>query len=82
KSLILSMAVAGFLSGYAQKASTPYWLDPSMNRVGTEAPRSDFFAFETTGLAQKSDKKQSERYLSLEGKWKFNFTNDHQNAPK
>lgn len=76
------MAVAGFLSGYAQKASTPYWLDPSMNRVGTESPRSDFFAFETTGLAQKSDKKQSERYLSLEGKWKFNFTNDHQNAPK
>lgn len=76
------MAVAGFLSGNAQKAQTPYWLDPAMNRVGTEAPHSDFFAFENTELAQQSDKGQSKRYFSLEGNWKFNFANNHQDAPK
>lgn len=82
KSIILSLAFAGIVSCNAQKAATPYWLDPAVNRVGTEAPRSDFFAFETIESAQRADKKQSARYLSLEGKWRFNFVKDHNDAPK
>ncbi len=41
--------------------------NPLVNRVNVEAPRSDFFAFESTELAQKNDKKKSSRYLSLGG---------------
>ena len=59
----------------ATKRNLP-WLDQSQNRIGTEKPRADFFAFETTDKAMMADKHQSERYLSLEGKWRFNFANN------
>ncbi len=58
------------------------WLNPLVNRVNVEEPRSDFFAFESTDLAQKNDKKHSSRYMSLEGMWKFNFVKDHQDRPQ
>lgn len=82
KSLLLSIAAAGFLTCNAQESKTPYWLDLSVNRVNTMEPRSDFFAYESIDAAQKGDKKQSSRYLSLEGKWKFKFVKDHNLAPK
>ena len=58
------------------------WLNPLVNRVNCEVPRSDFFAFENVALTQQGDKTMSERYLSLEGLWKFKFVKDHQNRPK
>ena len=44
--------------------------------------RSDFFAFETPALAAQGNKAASKRYLSLEGKWKFHFANNHNDAPE
>lgn len=41
-----------------------------------------FFAYETENLAKADQKARSERYLSLEGKWKFNFSKDHDKAPR
>ena len=73
KVVLLSLVTAGVLACSAQKAKTPYWLDPAMNRVGTVAPHSDYFAFETVKAAQEGDKTKSSRYLSLEGKWKFSL---------
>ena len=46
------------------------------------APRAAFFAYETENLAKADQKARSERYLSLEGKWKFNFSKDHDKAPR
>lgn len=60
----------------------PKWLDPNVNRVGTEAPRSSFFAYESQELAQQADKSKSNRYLSLEGTWRFHWVKDHDKAPK
>lgn len=82
KTLLLTLALAGLLSGHAQNKAAPYWLDPAQNRINVEAPRSDFFAFESVEAAQKADKKQSSRYLSLEGMWRFNFVKNHYDAPK
>src|SRR5574344_619509 len=63
-------------------ADNPVWMDPSVNRLNCETPRANYFAYENDALAQKSDKSASSRYLSMEGKWKFNFVKDHNNAPK
>ena len=60
---------------------TPVWKDPSVNQVNREARRAVFFAFENEEKA-KGDKSQSERFLSMEGMWKFNFVKNHQDAPK
>ena len=60
---------------------TPVWKDPSVNQVNREARRAAFFAFEDADKAKANDKTKSSRYLSMEGKWKFNFVKDHNLAP-
>lgn len=84
KIILKSLLVLGLLPfvANAQNETKPYWLDQSKNRINTEEPRSDFFAFEDADKALNGDKKSSSRYISLEGTWKFNFVNDHQDAPK
>ena len=68
------------LSVYAAD-KTPVWRDPSVNQQNREPRRAHFFAFENAEKA-RGDKSASERYLSMEGIWKFHFVKDHQNAPK
>lgn len=83
KFLLAAMLTASFPAMAApQRQVKPYWLDPNVNNVGTEAPRASFFAFESEKLAQKGDKARSDRYLSMEGQWKFNFVKNHQDAPE
>ena len=68
------------VSVHAQK--TAVWLDPEVNQVNREARHAHFFAYENEDLARQADKAKSARFLSMEGKWKFNFVKDHQDAPE
>lgn len=82
KLILLGIAAACITTSAAQKnAHEPYWLNPSVNRIGTETPRADFFAFESITGAQSGDKSESKRYMTLEGKWKFKFSKNHNEAP-
>ena len=79
RKLVLLCVCGAFTLANAQKA--PVWRDASVNQQNREPRRAHFFAFENEDKA-KGDKKQSDRYLSMEGKWKFNFVKNHQDAPK
>ena len=79
RKLVLLCVCGAFTMASAQK--TPVWRDASVNQQNREPRRAHFFAFENEDKA-KGDKKQSDRYLSMEGKWKFNFVKNHQDAPK
>ena len=82
KLILLGIAAACITTSAAQKnAHEPYWLNPSVNRIDTETPRADFFAFESITGAQSGDKSESKRYMTLEGKWKFKFSKNHNEAP-
>ncbi len=76
--LSLTAVIAMTATAYVK----PYWLDPNVNQVNREARRAAFFAFEDADKAKVNDKTKSSRYLSMEGKWKFNFVKDHDKAPK
>ena len=81
--MLVALSMMAITATAAPKAAPkPYWLDPSVNRVGTEAPRSSFFAYESETLAKDGVKASSNRFLSMDGRWKFQFVKDHQNAPK
>ena len=80
KQLALLLLCSNMSQAIAQNAKE-YWLNPEVNRVNCEAPRSSFFAYESPELAMNADKTASSRYLSLEGMWKFKFVKDHQNRP-
>ena len=77
--LLLCMVCGVFTMASAQKA--PVWKDAGVNQQNREPRRAHFFGFESEDKA-KGDKEASERFLSMEGKWKFNFVKNHQDAPK
>ncbi|MBO4606534.1 MAG: DUF4981 domain-containing protein [Prevotella sp.] len=81
RKLMLSIAVAATATALAAPATTPVWRDPAVNQVNREARRADFFAFENVDKAKVGDKTKSDRYLSMEGMWRFNFVKDHDKAP-
>lgn len=80
RTLLFAALLTSSLATSAQKKE--YWLDPNTNRVGTTTLHANYFAFENIDLARQGDKSLSERYLSLEGKWKFQFVKDHDKAPQ
>ena len=73
------MVCGAFTMASAQKA--PVWKDAGVNQQNREPRRAHFFGFESEDKA-KGDKEASERFLSMEGKWKFNFVKNHQDAPQ
>ena len=79
RKLLLLMMCGAFTMASAQK--TPVWKDPQVNQQNREPRRAHFFAFENEDKA-KGQKEQSGRFLSMEGKWKFNFVKNHQDAPQ
>ena len=80
--LLAILAIATATTAYAASDGQPRWMDPSVNRINTMPLHASFFAFESEDLALANDKSRSSRYLSLEGEWKFNFSKDHDKAPK
>ncbi|WP_027455899.1 glycoside hydrolase family 2 TIM barrel-domain containing protein [Xylanibacter brevis] len=82
KQIVMSMVCMTAIGSHAAKVKSPVWMDPQVNQVNREARRAAFFAFESTELARQNDKSKSSRYLSMEGKWRFNFVKDHNQAPK
>lgn len=78
RKLLLCVMCGAFTMASAQK--TPVWRDAGVNQQNRLTRHAHFFGFENAEKA-KGDKKQSDRYLSMEGKWKFNFVKNHQDAP-
>ncbi|MBQ8463787.1 MAG: beta-galactosidase [Prevotella sp.] len=80
RNLLLSVTLLTAMTALAD--TTPAWKNPAVNQVNREARRADFFAFENSQKAQSGDKSKPARYLSMEGKWRFCFVKDHNQAPK
>ncbi len=80
KQTLLVLAAASMTA--TAQVPKDFWLNQAINRVNCETPRSDFFAFESVEKATANNKQASDRYLSLEGMWKFNFARHHSDAPK
>lgn len=70
-----------FCAAVAVADNAPAWKNAQLNQQNREARRANFFAFESESRAEQGDKKQSERYLSLEGTWKFHFVRNHADRP-
>ncbi len=62
--------------------NAPEWRNPKVNQQNREPRHANFFAFENEELAKAGQKAASNRYLSMEGMWRFQFVKNHQNAPK
>lgn len=79
RTLFLTVMLAVVSSMPAQQ---PKWLDPNVNEENRMESVADYYAYESRQTALKGDKSASERFMSLEGKWKFNFVKDAGNRPE
>jgi len=76
----LCLAMLSMSSGVSAQSESR-WQNVNINQQNREPRRANFFAFESLDKAQSFDKKKSANYLSMEGKWKFNFVKDHNKRP-
>ena len=79
KTFSIFMLLLATLTASAEVA--PEWKNPSVNQQNREARRANFFAYESEDLARDGVKSRSQRYLSMEGMWRFCFVKNHQDAP-
>jgi len=82
KNLLLVTGVVGGLFGCGHeqikhdisvKTSNVDWENPEIFEVNKLPARASFFAYESAQLALDNQPSQSSRFLSLNGKWKFNW---------
>ena len=58
------------------------WENPAVFAIGKEPARATGFPFENRAKAIAGHRTQSERFLSLNGPWRFSFTPDADKLPK
>lgn len=81
KKLLFATALAAFAVTSAYGQSFTEWQDPSVNEINRAPMRSSYFAYETEDLAKTEVKENSKNFLSLAGKWKFNWVKDATDRP-
>ncbi len=67
------------ITTFGQDIEQHYHSNHEIFGVNKLQPRADFKAFETIGLANSADISKSEKYLSLNGYWKFSWTSSPKN---
>lgn len=82
RKLFLTLIASALAWQGAAAQKTFAWNNPDINQQNREQRRANFFAFENISLAENGDKAKSERYLSMEGAWKFHFARNHQEDRK
>lgn len=57
------------------------WRDPAVQSVNRVPMHSSYFAYETPDKARAAEKDASDRFVSMNGKWKFNWVKDADMRP-
>ncbi|WP_290539996.1 glycoside hydrolase family 2 TIM barrel-domain containing protein [Alistipes sp.] len=78
KTLLCCLAAAATLTAGAQSNE---WQDAGVNAVNRMPMHSSWFAYESPEAAQAGDKTRSERFVTLNGNWKFNWVRDADQRP-
>ena len=69
------------LCGSGAFAQGDAWRDPQVNAINRLPMRASFFAYENGEMALRGEKSASERFLSLNGDWKFAWARDADERP-
>ena len=69
------------LSAGVSYAQAEAWHDAQVNAINRMPMHATFFAYENRETALKGDKNASERFLSLNGDWRFSWVKDADDRP-
>ncbi|MEX0982875.1 MAG: glycoside hydrolase family 2 TIM barrel-domain containing protein [Bacteroidales bacterium] len=59
----------------------PAWQNPEIVQINRELPRTNMFSFENSEMAMNGEMEKSDNFLSLNGVWKFNYSDNPVNRP-
>ncbi len=75
------LLVIQVFSGSVFAQQLPAWQDPSVVQINRELPRASLFSFESTDMAMTGRMEKSRNYLSLNGIWKFRYSENPAGRP-
>lgn len=79
KNVISLLALCATLSAGAQTFTE--WQDTEINQINRAPMRSSYFAYENEKAALAGVKESSQNFMSLHGKWKFQWVKDATDRP-
>ena len=79
--LIITLIICGSLMP-VRAQELPAWQDPDIVQINRELPRATLFSFEKTDLALSGNKAQSDNFISLNGTWKFRYSEHPAERPE
>lgn len=75
-------ALLGMSSGALYAQSFTEWHDPQVNAINREPMKATHFAYKSKDEAVKNNREGSQRFLSLNGDWKFNWVRNADERPQ
>jgi beta-galactosidase len=66
----------------ARAQELPAWQNPEIVQINRELPRATMFSFESSELALAGEKERSANFLSLNGTWKFMYSERPADRPE
>ena len=70
------------LAVMANAQSFTEWQNPEVNAVNRAPMHTNYFAYESEGVAQTGVKENSSRFMTLNGTWKFFFVDSYKDLPQ
>jgi len=80
KRIIITSALALSMT-FGALAQGNEWKDPKVNAVNRMPMKASYFAYENRAAAEKGVKNESERFLTLNGQWKFHWVQNSNQRP-
>lgn len=80
KKLLLTLLCVCTAAGLRAQSGAE-WTDPAVNAVNRLPMHAAMFAYESADAALAGDRAASERYLPLDGTWKFHWVRDASDRP-
>src|SRR5439155_8447363 len=80
--LLMFVLFFTMLTAVAQPHLDSLFENPAIQEINRMPMRASYFPYETVALAQKNDTIHSQRYLSLNGMWRFLWVSNYTKLPK
>lgn len=81
-SIVLAFFAVFYAGNAQEREPDPIFENPNMQAENRLPMRASYFPFENKDLAQERNREKSNRFLDLNGTWKFFWTEHYQNLPE
>ena len=78
RKFLLSVCVCLSMTTFARQKE---WQDPQVNAINRAPMRAAYFAYPTVEAAQAGRREKASNFLSLNGRWKFNWVKNETDRP-